>query len=295
MRRVAAIFLLVSLLCLPLRGGRTTNGTSDYLQGAMAISGGIFPLNIVGQPQGTVSFVHNLIAFPAAGGSLPACGVHCGEIVNVVAGHNAATNGCQTTTGACLDIFVCPTTPCASNRILVDITTPNVGEAETAWAMSVGGPHVFTFLLNRTAANMQLYIDGALQTILGSSTAGDPGPINYIGAGCGLCDVTVMASEGGTPAPDNFTNGTIGDLAFWNVTLSANEIQSLARCVPPNRVQPEHVSYYPIYGTDPTEPNFNPFLFGASPTIQPIKLTLHGTTAVKGNQSGCQPGGAYAP
>src|ERR1700693_2592785 len=129
-RKVLTIILCAAILCIPLRAGRTTNGSSDFLQGIMTASAGIFPLTLNTQAQGTVSFVLNLIAFPTSGGSAgPGCGVHCGEIINIVASHITGTNGCQTTDGACLDIYVCPngTTFCTGGKINVDTTTPNVG------------------------------------------------------------------------------------------------------------------------------------------------------------------------
>ena len=115
---------------IPLKAGRTANGTSDYMQVSLTTKG-IFASNISAgsQAQGTVSFFLNLISFPGGSTTFP-CGIHCGEIVDVIASHQASVNQCQTVSGACVDIFVCGSGNafCGFNSIFVDITTPNVGE-----------------------------------------------------------------------------------------------------------------------------------------------------------------------
>lgn len=287
MRRLLIFILTVALLSIPMKAGRTANGTSDFMQASLSTHG-IFRNNIVGQPQGSISFYLNLISFPSGSTTFP-CSSHCGEIVNVVASHQASVNQCQTVSGACLDIFVCGSGNafCGLDSIWVDITTPNVAEIEAVWPMTTG-LHLYTFLMNRTATSIQLYKDGVLVTQHATGGGGDPGPINYAaaGGGCrgGNCALTVMAGQGNI-ALDSFANGTISNLAFWNVTLNAGEIKSLANCVPPNRIEPEHVSYYPLYGVDSPEPNYNSLFL-------PLPLTLTGTTKTL-QQVGCQPGGAY--
>lgn len=303
---IVALFCIgILLLSVPMKAGRTGNGSSDFLRGTLATGagGGMFPNNPTTQAQGTVSFYMNILSFPpTTGATFPGCAASCATILNLI-GSNVtgvgANASCTTTIGACLEIFLCNTLSfCGTSTLYVNIVTPSVGVSQPHWNLGSvsAGPHVYTILLNRTAANSALYIDGVLQTIAFASQSGDPGPINYVASGCTSgCFVTVLASStlpygSGT---GSYANVTISDISFWDIPLNAGEINSLAHCVPPNRVEPEHVRYYPVYGVDSPDPDYSSVLFGSVPQhTNQIPLTVSGTTRAI-QQVGCQPGGAY--
>jgi hypothetical protein len=55
---------------------------------------------------------------------------------------------------------------------------------------------------------------------------------------------------------DNF-DGDIAEVGVWNVALTASEIASLARGVPPTMVRPNALVFYaPLYGNDSPEPDY---------------------------------------
>jgi len=221
-------------------------------------------------------------------------GTAVAEIINWPQPHSITSgsgsppgNGnCQTTAGACLDIVFFGN----ATGMLVDMTTPGAGEAYTRWASATGtAVHQYVITLNRTAANMQLYMDGTLQTITVSAQSSDPGPL-WNGA-VSQPWITLMAAQN-NGSNVNFAKGKIADVGIWQVILTANEAASLGHCVPPNRVRPESlVAYWPLYGTDSPEPEYKPTAPLSTFPIDPMVLT--GTTPAPGIQAGCAPGGAY--
>lgn len=61
----------------------------------------------------------------------------------------------------------------------------------------------------------------------------------------------------GLGAAQNFTNGQIAEVAFWNVALSTSEVVSLSSGVSPLRVRCANlVSYVPLLGISSTEPDY---------------------------------------
>jgi hypothetical protein len=287
------IAFVVSLAVLPIWGARTGNGTSDALQKTAAH--GLFSANLstASNPQGSISFWLDLVAFPPSGGAPgPNCNTHCGEIVGIGNGHQSGA-ACNAGGGTCVDIFVCPTGTCGggfANTIIQDMTSPGSAESETGWAITTGGWHNYVFNLNQVATSMKMYKDGVLISASATSSTCTSCAVNYQRTDL---PITLLSSVGTDGTKYNFTNGIIADVAIWNSTISANEALSLANCVPPNRIQPDHVVYWPIYGTDSPEPSYTSQLgTTAAPVLVPFTLT--GTTATH-MQAGCPAGGAYQP
>jgi hypothetical protein len=277
------------MLVANIQAARTFNGTSDFLNGAGVIGTGTHwttaPSGAT-QAQGTLTFWVNIAVLPTGttvNHLVGWGGTHCLDSTCTT-----TNNTCGSQVGnICNNVYLQAGTP---NIIIDDLVQPGTGESLAYWtAPSINTLHNITITLNRTDTLMKMYLDGTLQTQQGQIQNGDPGGGNNLTFG-----PLVVGAGLKTTGQCCFANATISDFAYWPVTLSVNEIKSLANCVPPNRIQPESVAYFPIYGVDSPEPEY----LGAGTSVSPAAprtLTVTGTVAKPGTNAGCQAGGAYAP
>jgi hypothetical protein len=284
MRKYWIVLFLAVMACLPIWGGRSVNGTSDYLQANAAGSA------MWSGAASHIGTIYMAIKFNGANAGLQ-------ELFDWPLTHFKSISGAAGTctgTAACVNVYVTPSSGgiFTNNKIFLDLTQPSTGEIEVTWALPSNGVHTFIFLLDsNTAANNAFYVDGVLQTASVALT-GNPGNLYGVGP------ITLGAGNDTTDVV-NFANATFGDAAVWyGYRVNAGEISSLAHCVPPNRINPVGgatylgLHYWPIYGQDSPEPDY---FSNATSSFPPFPMVLNGTTSVHGNQAGCQPGGVYQP
>ena len=164
-------------------------------------------------------------------------------------GDNAATTGLLNSFGLrknASDIVIAST----ANTTTTGASSASSAIVANTWYHCAG---VYT-----SATSRQLYINGAAQTA--NPTSLTPS---------GLDDTKIGAATY-TSGVITYMNGQIADAGIWNVVLTAAEIESLSKGIPPSFIRPESlVAYWPLYGR-------------ASPEIDihnRYEMTLTGTSA----------------
>lgn len=157
----------------------------------------------------------------------------------------------------------------------VKLTTNNAQQALVS--LSTAGTNTFDLETDSSGNLLMREFDGTI------STSGSAGVVptgawhhcagtqsshsnrtSYLDGVAGTTDATTRAATVsntgvGVSLGGNFLNGLIADAAMWNVVLSTQDIANLAAGLSPLEVRPDAlVAYWPLWGDDSPEPDWNP-------------------------------------
>ena len=105
---------------------------------------------------------------------------------------------------------------------------------------------LITYDYSSTANDPLMYLDGISQTV--TETA--------VPSGTKLSDVGDLVI-GNRPSANRVWGGRLAEPNIWNVILNPDEILADARRVPPLRIRPDNLVFYPpVWGIQSPEPNF---------------------------------------
>jgi hypothetical protein len=274
---------IVIVAASSLHAGRKFNGTTDSAKAGCGVPncsptpGGNNPSKI-----GTFAFALNQVSYAGQQAifdmamSRGTCTTQAGPCTMAVFSSNGNIDG----------IHVCG---CAVNTLIIDTVTPNVAENCTGIGEPSTGLHRYVFVVSATGSGMIIYVDGVAQAQTCPGSSGDSGQFL-------VSTIWFMSQfDANSSLNTSFNAGTLSDFGIWDISLGPNDAKSLANCVPPNRVRPDHlIAYWPFGGHESPEPNaagFSGNRAGSSNGLDPIAATLTGTTFAP--QDACPMGGAY--